>query len=130
MAMKVVRQARLELSGGSTPDLLRPPPFQYIAARSCPPRPRSARARGGCRGCCSMERRRVRAGQVLLRHHVEGLRRSLAFAPPPPPAAGGVHPNPGPARLPTAAAGRIPPHAAALKRCPHASLVQGRRTFE
>ena len=24
MAMKVVRQARLELSGGSTPDLLRP----------------------------------------------------------------------------------------------------------
>ena len=26
MAMKVVRQARLELSGGSTPDLLRPPP--------------------------------------------------------------------------------------------------------
>ena len=25
MAMKVVRQARLELSGGSTPDLLRPP---------------------------------------------------------------------------------------------------------
>ena len=26
MAMKVVRQARLELSGGSTPDQLRPPP--------------------------------------------------------------------------------------------------------
>ena len=26
MAMKVVRQARLELSGGSTPDLLSPPP--------------------------------------------------------------------------------------------------------
>ena len=26
MAMKVVRQARLELSGGSTPDLLRPAP--------------------------------------------------------------------------------------------------------
>ena len=25
MAMKVVRQARLELSGGSTPDQLRPP---------------------------------------------------------------------------------------------------------
>ena len=25
MAMKVMRQARLELSGGSTPDLLRPP---------------------------------------------------------------------------------------------------------
>ena len=27
MAMKVVRQARLELSGGSTPDQLRPPPY-------------------------------------------------------------------------------------------------------
>ena len=27
MAMKVVRQARLELSGGSTPDQLRPPSF-------------------------------------------------------------------------------------------------------
>ena len=27
MAMKVVRQARLELSGGSTPDQLRPPPI-------------------------------------------------------------------------------------------------------
>ena len=26
MAMKVVRQARLELSGGSTPDQLSPPP--------------------------------------------------------------------------------------------------------
>ena len=28
LAMKVVRQARLELSGGSTPDLLRPPLFK------------------------------------------------------------------------------------------------------
>ena len=28
MAMKVVRQARLELSGGSKPDLLRPPPLR------------------------------------------------------------------------------------------------------
>ena len=30
MAMKVVRQARLELSGGSTPDQLRPPPALLI----------------------------------------------------------------------------------------------------
>ena len=30
MAMKVVRQARLELSGGSTPDQLRPPPLQCM----------------------------------------------------------------------------------------------------
>ena len=30
MAMKVVRQARLELSGGSTPDQLRPPPLKQV----------------------------------------------------------------------------------------------------
>ena len=32
LAMKVVRQARLELSGGSTPDLLRPPPALPLPA--------------------------------------------------------------------------------------------------
>ena len=36
MAMKVVRQARLELSGGSTPDQLRPP---NRPSRSPPPPP-------------------------------------------------------------------------------------------
>ena len=45
MAMKVVRQARLELSGGSTPDQLRPlvhppPPSQVWKKNfSCPPPP-------------------------------------------------------------------------------------------
>ena len=51
MAMKVVRQARLELSGGSTPDLLRPiesPPAQFClchwlrterGTQSCSPPP-------------------------------------------------------------------------------------------
>ena len=32
MAMKVVRQARLELSGGSTPDQLRPPEVESPAS--------------------------------------------------------------------------------------------------
>ena len=46
MAMKVVRQARLELSGGSTPDLLRPtadpPPPTHTPAehpQTAPPPP-------------------------------------------------------------------------------------------
>ena len=38
MAMKVVRQARLELSGGSTPDQLRPPTCPVPPP--CPPPPR------------------------------------------------------------------------------------------
>ena len=34
MAMTVVRQARLELSGGSTPDLLRPSTDRKMVVRS------------------------------------------------------------------------------------------------
>ena len=35
--MKVVRQARLELSGGSTPDLLRPPARPHSKDALVPP---------------------------------------------------------------------------------------------
>ena len=43
MAMKVVRQARLELSGGSTPDLLRPLTGTMGGGRADPDRPGNIR---------------------------------------------------------------------------------------
>ena len=53
LAMKVVRQARLELSGGSTPDQLKPPTHRRHAAGvgECIGKYSVAERRAGCPGC-------------------------------------------------------------------------------
>ena len=77
LAMKVVRQERLELSGGSTPDLLRPPPLP-------------------CPRCCRRFARKPDAGPSgvsLINGFFSFCEGQPPRNPPPPPGAGGYRPN-------------------------------------